>query len=224
MRKSGAMWGAVRALMIGSLALLAACGNSSTQSSSAKASPEDWRQQVKVLRIGITSTERDTGQQGELDKYTKDLSDRLGIPVTFVQASDYAGVVQAIAAKQIEMAITGASAYAAMWEASNGNVEPVVTNVESDGSTGYYSALIVNSKSKYHTLEDLKGQDDCLSRCQFDLWLSRAAFLHAQAWHRPRHLLLERHFCRRSCPSGCRRCQRPDRCGRHLGLGHWRCQ
>ena len=158
MQGNGAMRGAAHAILIGCLLLLAACGGSSTKSGSPAPNPEDWRKEVKVLRVGITSTERDTGAQTQLDAYTKHLSDRLGIPVTFVQASDYAGVVQAIAAKQIEMAITGASAYAAMWEASNGNVEPVVTNLESDGSIGYYAALFVNSKSKYHALADLKGK------------------------------------------------------------------
>jgi phosphonate transport system substrate-binding protein len=121
-------------------------------------SAEDWRSRIKELRIGITGSERDSQRMSELDQYTADISKRIGVPVSFVQASDYSGVIQAIAAKQIEMAITGADAYAAMYEATNGNVEPLVTNLEADGSLGYYSAMIVRADSPYQKLEDLKGK------------------------------------------------------------------
>ena len=158
MRESGARRAAAHAILVGCLLLLAACGNSSNKPSGAAPAHEDWRTQVKVLRIGITSVEQASKEINQLDAYAAHISQRIGIPVTFVQASDYAGVVQAIAAKQIEVAITGASAYAAMYEASNGNVEPLVTNIESDGSMGYYAALFVRSDSPYHKLDDLKGK------------------------------------------------------------------
>jgi phosphonate transport system substrate-binding protein len=135
---------------------LASCTKQPT--ASAAASPEDWRQQIKQVRIGITGSERDSQRMADLDDYTAFLSKRIGVPVSFVQASDYSGVVQAIAAKQIEMAITGADAYIAMYEASNGNVEPLVTNSETNGSLGYYSALVVRADSPYHKLADLKGK------------------------------------------------------------------
>jgi phosphonate transport system substrate-binding protein len=118
----------------------------------------DWRAQVPQLRIGVTGPENAAVRTGRLDKYTARLSERLGIPVSFVQASDYAGVVQAIASKQIELAIVGASAYASMYDETGGNVEPLVTNREVDGSMGYFAALFVRADSPYKSLADLKGR------------------------------------------------------------------
>ncbi len=117
----------------------------------------DWRAQVKELRIGVTGPENAAARTGRLEQYRKLLQDRLGIPVSFVEATDYDGVVQAMASKQIELGITGASAYAAMYDETHGNVEPLVTNRETDGSLGYYAALFVRADSPYKTLADLKG-------------------------------------------------------------------
>jgi phosphonate transport system substrate-binding protein len=118
----------------------------------------DWRAQVPELRIGVTGPENAAARSGRLDQYTKRLSDRLGIKVSFVEASDYAGIVQAMAAKQIELGIVGANAYAAMYDETKGNVEPLVSNREIDGSMGYYAALFVHADSPYKTLADLKGK------------------------------------------------------------------
>jgi phosphonate transport system substrate-binding protein len=118
----------------------------------------DWRTEVKELRIGVTGPENAAARMGRLDRYTRLLSERLGIKASFVQASDYAGIVQAMAAKQIELAVVGASAYASMYDETGGNVEPLVTNREIDGSTGYYAALFVRADSPYKTLGDLKGK------------------------------------------------------------------
>lgn len=122
------------------------------------AAAHDWRAQVKELRIGITGPENAAARMGRLDRYIALLKERLGIPVSFVQASDYAGIVQAMASKQIELAVVGASAYASMYDETGGNVEPLVTNREIDGSTGYYAALFVRADSPFKTLQDLKGR------------------------------------------------------------------
>jgi phosphonate transport system substrate-binding protein len=122
------------------------------------AGTHDWRAQVNELRIGVTGPENAAARMGRLDQYTKLLTERLGIPATFVQASDYAGIVQAMASKQIELAVVGASAYASMYDETNGNVEPLVTNREIDGSTGYYAALFVRADSPYKSFDDLEGK------------------------------------------------------------------
>ena len=59
---------------------------------------------------------------------------------------------------EIQMAQVGASAYASAWIDSNGQVEPLVTNQEVDGSLGYHSILIVKADSPFKRLEDLKGR------------------------------------------------------------------
>ncbi|MFO1186821.1 MAG: PhnD/SsuA/transferrin family substrate-binding protein [Alphaproteobacteria bacterium] len=122
-----------------------------TGSPSTTSSAPGWRAELKELRIGITGPENAAARMGRLDRYTALLKERLGIPVSFVQASDYAGIVQAMASKQIELAVVGASAYASMYDETGGNVEPLVTNREIDGSTGYYAALFVRADSPLKT-------------------------------------------------------------------------
>ena len=122
------------------------------------ASTHEWRRNMTERRIGLTGPENAAARAGRLDQYKKRLSDHLGIPVSLVQTSDYAGLVQGITSKQIDMAIIGASGYAAMVEESHGNVEPLVTNREVDGSMGYYAALFVRADGPIHTFADLKGK------------------------------------------------------------------
>lgn len=138
------------------ISLLAGCGDGGSDTQAQQTS-SNWRDEVTKLRIGFTGSERDTQRMSRLQQYADHLSNRLGIPVSFVLTSDYSGMVQAISAKQVEMAIIGASGYANMLEVSNGNVEPLVTNIEADGSMGYYSAVIVRADSPYQKIEDLEG-------------------------------------------------------------------
>ena len=159
--------------------------------------PQDWRAQVKELRIGVTGPENAAVRTGRLDKYTGRLRARLGIPVSFVQASDYAGIVQAMAAKQIELAIVGASAYASMYDEAGGNVEPLVSNREVDGSMGYYAALFVRADSPYKTLADLRGKSIAYPDPN-----STSGYLFPRAFMRLRGLDPDRYFARSGFAGG----------------------
>jgi phosphonate transport system substrate-binding protein len=162
-----------------------------------KVTPQDWRAQVPQLRIGVTGPENAAARTGRLDKYTARLRERLGIPVTFVQASDYAGIVQAIASKQIELAIVGASAYASMYDETGGNVEPLVTNREVDGSMGYYAALFVRADSPYKSLADLKGRSIAYPDPN-----STSGYLFPRAFMRQRGLDPDTYFARSGFAGG----------------------
>ena len=70
----------------------------------------------------------------------------LGIPVKLFPAADYAGVMQGIAAGQLEMAGFGASGFAGAWLDCK-CVEPIVVPQENDGSTYYYSVMVVRAGS-----------------------------------------------------------------------------
>jgi len=129
------------------------------QAAATDAAPaEEEIAELTELRIGITGSERDSQRMERLDQFADYLSDRLGVPVSYKQASDYSAVTQAIDAGQVELAITGASNYANMYKTTEGGVEPLVTNREEDGSLGYYSALYVKADSPYQKLEDLDGK------------------------------------------------------------------
>ena len=78
-------------------------------------------------------------------------------PVNLFPAADYAGVMQGIAAGQLEMAGFGASGFAGAWLDCK-CIEPIVVPQESDGSTYYYSVMVVLAGSGIRTIDDMKGR------------------------------------------------------------------
>ena len=84
------------------------------------------------------------------------MSQQLGMPVKLFPAADYAGVMQGIAAGQLEAAEFGASGFAGAWLDCK-CLEPVVVPTEKDGSTYYYSVMVVRADSGIKTLDDMKG-------------------------------------------------------------------
>jgi phosphonate transport system substrate-binding protein len=78
------------------------------------------------------------------------------VPVKLFPAADYAGVMQGIAAGQLEAAEFGASGFAGTWLDCK-CVEPVVVPQEKDGSTYYYSVMVTRKDSGIDSLEKMKG-------------------------------------------------------------------
>lgn len=137
--------------------LLAAILGGAVLSGSALAT-DDWKSQYKVIRFGVLSGENEKDRKIQYGKFSDYLKRELGVEAKMYTASSYAGVIQALAAGQIEFAFLGSSAYAAAWEETNGGVEPVLTRVEEDGSSGYFSVVTVRCDSPYKSVQDLKGK------------------------------------------------------------------
>lgn len=117
-----------------------------------------WADQVPTLRIGLLGGENDSDRLGRYDAYRKLLEDTFAVPVRLFPAADYAGVIQAFGAKQIELASMGSSGYAAAWLDTDGNVEPLVVAVESDGSISYRSVMVTRADSGIDSLAAMKGR------------------------------------------------------------------
>ncbi len=113
----------------------------------APASAQDWKSQYKTVRIGVLSGENEKDRLQRYGGFKTYMSNELGVPVEIFTASSYDGVIQALAGKQIEFAFLGSSAYAAAWTETKGNVEPLLAKREADGSTGYYSVVVVRCDS-----------------------------------------------------------------------------
>ena len=118
----------------------------------------DWADKVPVLRIGLLGGENDSDRLGRFDAYRGLLEATFGIPVRLYPAADYAGVIQAFGARQIELSSMGASGYAGAWMDTNGNVEPLVVPVENDGSIAYRSVLVTRADSGIADLAGLRGK------------------------------------------------------------------
>lgn len=122
------------------------------------AADEDWKSEIKELRFGVLSGENEKDRVQRYSAFEAYLEESLGVPVEIYTASSYDGVIQALAADQIEFAFLGSSAYAAAWKETEGGVEPLVSRLQDDGSTGYYSVVAVRCDSGYEKLEDLQGK------------------------------------------------------------------
>jgi len=119
---------------------------------------EDWKKKFPVVYFSSVSAENQAATSARFKDLAEVFKQKTGVELKIFTASDYAGTVQALTSGQIQMAQTGASAYASAWIDSDGQVEPLVTNRETDGQLGYHSILIVKSDSPYQKLDDLKGK------------------------------------------------------------------
>jgi phosphonate transport system substrate-binding protein len=80
----------------------------------------------------------------------------LGIEVEAMSASDYAGVITAMAHKHIEFAYFGPKSYTEA--AEKANAQAVALEVNKDGNRGYHGIIIARKDSGIRTLEDTRGR------------------------------------------------------------------
>jgi phosphonate transport system substrate-binding protein len=118
----------------------------------------DWRDKYKTLKLGSVTVESQAATITRFKPFAEHMEKKLGVKVEVFTASDYAGIVQALSAGHIHLGRMGGAAYAAGYIDSEGNIEPLVMNVEPNGGKGYHSVLIVKADSPYKSLEDLKGK------------------------------------------------------------------
>ncbi len=120
------------------------------------AQAQDWKAQIKEFRIGLLGGENTQDRLAQYDGFQKLLQEKLGVPVKLFPAADYAGVMQGIAAGQLEAAEFGASGFAGTWLDCK-CVEPIIVPQEKDGSTYYYSVMVTRKDSGITTVEQMKG-------------------------------------------------------------------
>ncbi len=118
----------------------------------------DWKQDYQVIKFGILSGENEKDRIVRYTPFEKYLERELGVDVEIFTAGNYDGVIQAIGADQIEFAFFGSSSYAAAYTGTDGKVEPLVSRLRKDGSTGYYSVLVTRCEDGYEKITDLKDK------------------------------------------------------------------
>ncbi len=133
---------------------LFAAGSASAQSAAAA----EWRKQFPKFRYGVQAVETQTAALTRYKGFGEYVKKKLGLELELFLSAEYAGVIQAIAAKQLEVMDMGAAGYAAAWIETKGAVEPLVVPTNPDGTIGYYAVAFVRSDSPYKNLTDLKGK------------------------------------------------------------------
>ncbi|MCG8544979.1 MAG: phosphonate ABC transporter substrate-binding protein [Alphaproteobacteria bacterium] len=139
-----------------SLALATAVGASMLATTPTDAA--DWRKQYPELTLGVITSENEADRIQRYKPVRAYLEKQLGVKIKWRSATDYAGIIEGVKAKKIEIARFGPASYAKAWLVMNGKVEPLVGELDKKGNFGYNAVVIVKKDSAYKTIKDLKGK------------------------------------------------------------------
>src|SRR3978361_557207 len=117
---------------------------------------QEWKSEVREFRVGLLGGENTQDRLKRYDGFQRLLQEKLGVPVKLFPSADYAGVMQGIAAGQLEAAEFGASGFAGTWLDCK-CVEPVSGPPEKDGTPCYYSVMVTRKASGITSVEQMKG-------------------------------------------------------------------
>jgi phosphonate transport system substrate-binding protein len=117
---------------------------------------QDWKSQVKELRVGLLGGENTSSRLARYDGFHRLLEQTLGVPVKLYPAADYAGVMQAMAAGQLDLAEFSPSAFAGAWLDCK-CIEPTVVPLEKDGTVFYISVMVTRKDSGITSIAQMKG-------------------------------------------------------------------
>lgn len=115
------------------------------------------------LRIGVVTTENEADRRRRHQPLADHLGQALRRRAVLRQATDYAGVIEAMKSRQIELAYFGPASYAQAWLVMSGRVEPLCASLDQDGEFGSHSVIAVRADSPYRSLDDLKGKSLALA-------------------------------------------------------------
>jgi phosphonate transport system substrate-binding protein len=123
----------------------------------AGAARADWRDDIKVFRVGIPVGENANYRLRQAEPFRQYLQSRLGIHVELFPANSYGEMIEAAAGERIHYGIFSATAYVSADIACT-CLEPVAIPSVEDGSEGYHAILVARAESSIYSLTDAKGQ------------------------------------------------------------------
>lgn len=124
----------------------------------ASASAEDWKAKYPELTFAVVPAENASGVTERWTPFVTYLSKELGVKVTLRIANDYAAVIEGQRAGNIHIASYGSASFARA-RLTGVKTDAFANDINSDGSTGYYSVFFVKASSPYQKVEDLKGKN-----------------------------------------------------------------
>ena len=114
---------------------------------------------LKEFRIGLIGGENEADRLRNFQCLVDKLPAVLGVEkVSLFPAADYDGTIQGLLGGTLDYAELGASGYAKIYLENKDAVTPILTTVQTDGSTGYYSIMVAKADSGIKTLADTKGK------------------------------------------------------------------
>lgn len=140
-----------RALLLTATAAFAAAAFAGTAAA-------DWRKQYPEVTLGVITSENEADRVVRYRPVMEYFEKKLGVRINWRSATDYAGIIEGVKAKKVEIARFGPAAYAQAWIVTEGQVEPLVGELDPAGDFGYYSVVVVKNDSPFKTMDDLKGK------------------------------------------------------------------
>jgi phosphonate transport system substrate-binding protein len=117
-------------------------------------------QAAEEINFGIISTEASTNLKKIWDPFLEDMAKGTGYKINAFYASDYAGVIEAMRFKKVQLAWFGNKS--AMEAVNRSGGEIFAQSVDADGNPGYWSHLIVHKDSPIKSLDDVLKCDKSL--------------------------------------------------------------
>ena len=110
-----------------------------------------------VLRVGLLPNIAPDAVRARYQPFGDYLSAALGMPVELFVATDYTGVVEAMASEKLDVAWFGGLTYVQAEQRLD--LRPIVTQIDAETSTTqYYSAIITHPDSGIQTTADVQGR------------------------------------------------------------------
>ena len=115
---------------------------------------------AEEINFGIISTEASSNLKKIWDPFLADMEKGTGLKVNAFFASDYAGVIEGMRFKKVQLAWFGNKS--AMEAVDRAEGEVFAQTVDANGQDGYYSHIIVHKDSPFQKLEDVLKCDKSL--------------------------------------------------------------
>jgi len=120
---------------------------------SASANPDTWPEKVK---LGFIPTEGAADSAKRARPIAEKMEEVLGLEVEVFTASDYAGIITAMANNHIDFAYFGPKSYTEA--AEKANAQAMLMEMNKKGQPGYFGIIITKKGSGIRTMEQAKGK------------------------------------------------------------------
>ncbi|MGE4220276.1 MAG: phosphonate ABC transporter substrate-binding protein [Alphaproteobacteria bacterium] len=120
----------------------------------------------KELNFGIISTESSQNLKTIWEPFLQDMEKAVGVKVNAFFASDYAGVIEGMRFKKVDLAWYGNKS--AMEAVDRADGEIFAQTVDAGGNPGYWSLLVAHKDSPINSLSDVLKCDKSLAFGQGD--------------------------------------------------------
>ena len=118
-------------------------------------------EEQKELNFGIISTESSQNLRTLWDPFLVDMSKALGMKVNAFFASDYAGIIEGMRFKKVDISWVGNKGAMVMVDRAGGEVFAQTT--DTDGNDGYWSYIVARKDSGIKNIDDMFARAKDLS-------------------------------------------------------------